>query len=70
MKADAQVIPRNMLLKSGRPLEVFKIEDMFCSTPVTHPYQGDLPKHRNDASRCSSSPEKIMAVMVRLYMEI
>ena len=42
MKADAQVIPRSKLLKSGRPLKVPKIEDMCCSTPTTHPYQGGL----------------------------
>ena len=26
------------------PLEVPKVRDMFCSTPASHPCQGDLPK--------------------------
>ena len=27
-----------------RKLEVTKVGDMFCSTPASHPCQGDLPK--------------------------
>ena len=38
------MIRRSKLLKSGRPLEVPQIEDMFFSTPATHPCQRDLPK--------------------------
>ena len=44
MKADVLVIPRSKLLKSGRLLEVPKIEDIFQSTLATCLCQGDLPK--------------------------